>query len=129
VSSQGKKFFFIVFLIFSVIVLYLIFNAGNPNSLLRYIIEDPSYDTVILIVTAVSISLMSFYYVHTSETGGYEKIIQANLKNIRKLKKKGKTDEEIAQSILKAMNIRRGYRYHYAVKRLVLILEKVKQIK
>ncbi len=128
-SSQGKKFFFIVFLIFSVIVLYLIFNAGNPNSLLRYIIEDPSYDTVILIVTAVSISLMSFYYVHTSETGGYEKIIQANLKNIRKLKKKGKTDEEIAQSILKAMNIRRGYRYHYAVKRLVLILEKVKQIK
>jgi len=88
VSSQGKKFFFIVFLIFSVIVLYLIFNAGNPNSLLRYIIEDPSYDTVILIVTAVSISLMSFYYVHTSETGGYEKIIQANLKNIRKLKKK-----------------------------------------
>jgi len=69
---------------------------------------------------------MSFYYAHTNETGGYEKIVQANLKKIHKLRRKGKTNEEIAQSILKAMNIRRGYRYHYAVKRLVLILEKVK---
>jgi len=126
VSEQSKKVFFIVFALLSVFIAYLIFNVGNPNSLLRYIIEDPSYDIIILVAFAVLLSVMSFYYAHTNETGGYEKIVQANLKKIHKLRRKGKTNEEIAQSILKAMNIRRGYRYHYAVKRLVLILEKVK---
>ncbi len=126
VSSQSKKIFFAVFIILSIIVFYLIFNVGNPNSLLRYIIKDPSYDVVILVVIAVSISLMSFYYVHTSETGGYEKVVQVNLKKIRKLRRSGKTDEEIAKAILNAINIKKGYRYHYAMRRLRIILEKVK---
>ena len=113
----------------SIIVSYLIFNAGNPNSLVRYIIKDPSYDIIILVVFAVLISLMSFYYAHTNETGGYGKIVQANLKKIQKLRRKGKTNEEIAEVILNAMNVKKGYRYHYAEKRLVLTLEKVKQTK
>ena len=125
-SSQGKKFFFIVFAILSVIVLYLIFNVGNPNSLLRYIIKNPSYDIIILVVIAAFISLMSFYYAHTSETGGYGKIVQVNLKKIQKLRKRGKTNEEIAEAILNAMNVKKGYRYHYAMRRLIVILERVK---
>ncbi len=126
VSSQGKKFFFTAFVILAVIVFYLIFNVGNPNSILRYVIKSSSYDTIILVVLAAFLSLMSFYYVHASETGGYEKIVQANLKKIQKLRKRGKTNEEIAESILNAMNVKKGYRYRYAMRRVIIILERVK---
>lgn len=126
VSSQGKKFFFTIVVVLSIIVFYLIFNAGNPNSILRYVIKSPSYDVVILVVLAVFISLMSFYYAHTNETGGYEKIVQANLKKIQKLRKKGKTNEEIAEAILNAMNVKKGYRHRYATRRLIVMLERVK---
>jgi len=126
VSSQGKKFFFTIIVVLSIIVFYLIFNAGNPNSILRYVIKSPSYDVVILVVLAAFISLMSFYYAHTNETGGYEKIVQVNLKKIQKLRKRGKTNEEIAEAILNAMNVKKGYRHLYAMRRLIVLLERVK---
>jgi uncharacterized integral membrane protein len=125
-SSRSKKIFFTIVILLSIIILYLIFNVGNPNSLMRYIIKDPSYDLLILIILAVIMSLMSFYYAHSNETTGYEKIIQANLKNIQKLRKNGKTDEQIAEAILNALKIRKGYRYSYARKRLIVVLGKVK---
>jgi branched-subunit amino acid transport protein AzlD len=125
VSNQVKKAFFAIVAVLSIAIVFLIFNAGNPNSILRYIIKNPSYDVLILIILSVALSIMSFYYAHTNETVGYEKIVQANLKNIRKLKKSGKSNEEIAKSILNAMNIQKGYRYNYAMKRLIVLLEKI----
>lgn len=125
VSSKSKKLFFIIVVILSIIIVFLIFNTGNPNSILRYIIKDPSYDFIILFALAVLLSLMSFYYAHTNETGGYEKIVQANLKNIRRLRKNRKTNKEIAETILNAMNMRRGYRYHYALRRLIILLGRI----
>lgn len=124
-SNQVKKAFFAIIAVLSIAIVFLIFNAGNPNSILRYVIKDPSYDVLILIILSVALSIMSFYYAHTNETVGYEKIVQANLKNIRKLKKSGKSNEEIAKSILNAMNIQKGYRYNYAMKRLIVLLEKI----
>lgn len=124
-SNQVKKAFFAIVAVLSIAIVFLIFNAGNPNSILRYIIKNPSYDVLILIILSVALSIMSFYYAHTNETVGYEKIVQANLKNIRKLKKSGKSNEEIAKSILNAMNIQKGYRYNYAMKRLIVLLEKI----
>ena len=124
-SNQVKKAFFAIVAVLSIAIVFLIFNAGNPNSILRYVIKNPSYDVLILIILSVALSIMSFYYAHTNETVGYEKIVQANLKNIRKLKKSGKSNEEIAKSILNAMNIQKGYRYNYAMKRLIVLLEKI----
>ncbi len=112
--------------VYVVITIYLLYNVGNPHSLLRYFIKDTSYDLYITFAFAFSMSLISFFTSLVKENRDYRELIENNIDYIRELRRKKWTDEQIAESILQALGSREGFHHRYARRKLVLFLSKVK---
>jgi hypothetical protein len=108
------------------VAMYTLLNAGNPNSLLRPIFPDPRNDVYVAIITSILVFVLGFVVFYSRDREGFGQLIAMNAENIRKLRKKGETDEEIAESILSAMGMYRGYRYKMARKKLVAYLSEFK---
>jgi branched-subunit amino acid transport protein AzlD len=105
---------------------YLIFTEGNPNSIFRYLIKNPSYDYLIALVLGIILSFIILSYRWLTERVNFERIIQENIEFMRKLRKQKKNDDEIADSLLAALNIRKGIRYNMAKKKILYYLSAVK---
>jgi len=105
---------------------YLIFTEGNPNSIFRYLIKNPSYDYLIALVLGLILSFIILSYRWLTERVNFERIIQENIEFMRKLRKQKKSDGEIADSLLAALNIRKGIRYNIAKKKILYYLSAVK---
>lgn len=104
------------------LAMYSILNSGNPNSLLRPFSPDPVSDVYIAMVSSVSVFILGFVVFHARDREGFQRLIEINSERIRKFRKKGKSDEEIAVSILEAMGIQKGYRYKMSRKKLAAYL-------
>jgi branched-subunit amino acid transport protein AzlD len=105
---------------------YLIFTEGNPNSIFRYLIKNPSYDYLIALVLGLILSFIILSYRWLIERVNFERIIQENIEFMRKLRKQKKSDGEIADSLLAVLNIRKGIRYNMAKKKILYYLSAVK---
>lgn len=104
------------------IAMYTLLTAGNPNSLLRLIFPDPAHDVYVALLTSILVFVLGFVVAYSRDREGFGQLIAMNAENIRKLRKEGNSDEEIATSILSALGIFRGYRYTMARKKLVAYL-------
>jgi len=109
-----------------IMLFYLIFTEGNPNSIFRYLIKNPSYDYLIALVLGLILSFIILSYRWLTERVNFERIIQENIEFMRKLRKQKKNDDEIADSLLAALNIRKGIRYNMAKKKVLYYLSAVK---
>ena len=109
-----------------ILLFYLIFTEGNPNSIFRYIVKNPSYDYLIALTLGLILSFIILSYRWLTERINFEKIIHDNIEFVRKLRKQKKNDEEIADSLLTAIQIRRGIRYNLAKKKILYYLSAVK---
>lgn len=109
-------------ILIGLVAMYTLLNAGNPNSLLRPIFPDPRDDVYVAVITSVLVFVLGFVVFYARDREGFGQLIAMNAENIRKLRKQGKANEEIAESILTAMGIYRGYRYNMARKKLVAYL-------
>lgn len=118
-SSSMRKFlyFFLAFLM--LIDFYLIFNAGNPNSFLRLLIEDTAYDISITIVLSLIIVVISLSMIRDNDQNSVRKVLERNSKHIAELKKQNRSNEEIAESFLKELGSEKGI-YHTIIKWRVL---------
>ena len=109
-----------------ILLFYLIFNVGNPNSIFRYIIKNPSYDYLIALFLGLVLSFIILSYRWLTERIDFERIIHGNIELVRKLRKQKKNDEEIADSLLATLQIRKGIRYNIAKKKILYYLSAVK---
>ncbi len=114
---------------FSVLTVFFIFTAGTDRSPFRKITDNIWIDIFAALLSGATVLFMSFYYSMLIETKGFEEIIRLNIKKIKKLKDKGWSDENIAKDILKALNLKKGFRYNYAYRKLIYMLGKVDKIK
>jgi len=125
--KRSIKFIYAILIGFLCIALfYLIFTEGNPNSIFRYLIKNPSYDYLIALVLGLILSFIILSYRWLTERVNFERIIQENIEFMRKLRKQKKNDDEIADSLLAALNIRKGIRYNMAKKKILYYLSAVK---
>lgn len=110
-----------------VLDIYLIFNAGNPNSLLRLLIADTSWDILVTFIVSLGIVLISFLVFNpvNKENDNLLILLKANQSHIAKLKEKGKTPEEIADSFLMELKLKGIFRLA-AKKRVLKYLEELK---
>ena len=86
--------------------IYSIFNAGNPNSLIRYIVKDPAWDFLITAVISVMIAA-TVIIMNSSNRKVTDPVYISLLENksyIEKLRAKGKSDQEIALSFIDKLN-------------------------
>jgi hypothetical protein len=104
------------------VAMYSLLNAGNPDSLLRSIIPDPAHDVHVAVISSVLVFVFGFFVFFTRDREGFRRLVEINADQIRKLRKNGKSDEEIAGSILAAMGSYSGYRHNMARKKLVVYL-------
>jgi len=121
-SRKLKIIYAILIGILCILLFYLIFNAGNPNSLFRYVIKNPSYDYLIALFLGLILSLIILTYRWLTERINLERIIQENIQLVRKLRKQKKNDDEIADSLLASLQIRKGIRYIMAKKKILYYL-------
>ncbi len=98
--------FYIALAVLMILDLYSIFNTGNPNSFIRYIVPDPGWD--FLITALISLSIVVLVIIMNS--GGradkdpvYLSLLD-NKSHIEKLREKGKNDQEIALSFVNKLN-------------------------
>jgi len=109
---------------FGFLAMYTLLNAGNPEGLLRPIFPDPMDDVYIAIFTSLTVFILGFFVFFLRDQEGFQQLVEINGDRIRKLRKRKKSDEEIANSILQALAIRSGYRYNLAKKKLIIYLSK-----
>ena len=113
-------------IVVGLVAMYSLLNAGNPDSLLRPFFPDPKQDIYVAAVSSVLVFILGFFVFFSRDREGFRQLVNLNSDQIRKLRKKGKSDEEIAASILAAMGSYSGYKHNLARKKLIIALSEFK---
>ena len=127
-DKKTKNIYTILIIIFTVLTVIFIFTAGTEKSIFRRFTDNAFIDIIAAIICGAVVMFLSFYYSMIVESQVFDEIVRLNLKKIKSLKERGWSDENIAKDLANAMNIKRGFRYNYAVKRLVFLLSKIGKI-
>jgi hypothetical protein len=104
------------------VAMYSLLNAGNPDSLLRPILPNPAHDVYVAVVSSVLVFILGFLVFFSRDQEGFQQLIEINADRIRSMRKRKKTDAQIADSMLAAMGSTGGYRHNLARKKLVAYL-------
>ncbi len=113
---------YVLMILIGVVAMYSLLNTGNPDSLLRPIVPDPQDDFYVAVISSVLVFILGFIVFYSRDRQSFQHLVHLNADQIRSYRKKGKTDEEIADSILAAMGSTSGYRHNLARKKLVIAL-------
>ena len=108
-----------------VITFYMIFNAGNPHSVMRLLVKDPGYDIFITVLLALGIAVVSMILTRNREAEPLKHLLELNIDYIRKLRRKGKSEEQIAVSFLSEMGYKKGILYPLAKRKVIRYLSKL----
>ena len=113
-------------IVIGLVAMYTLLNAGSPDSLLRPYLPDPRHDVYVAVVSSVLVFILGFFVFFSRDREGFRQLVDLNADQIRKLRKKSKSDNEIAASILAAMGSYSGYKHNLALKKLVVALSEFK---
>jgi len=113
-------------ILIGLVAMYSLLNTGNPDSLLRWFIADPQNDLYVAVISSVSVFILGFFVFYARDREGFQQLVRLNADQIRNFRRKGKSDAEIADSILAAMGSSSGYRQNLARKKLIIALSEFK---
>ena len=108
------------------LAMYALLNAGNSNSLLRSVFPDPSMDVYVAVVSSFIVFVLGFVVFFNRDSQGFRNLVELNGERVKQLRNEGRTDQEIADSILAAMGSTSGYKHNLAKKKLVIYLAEFK---
>ena len=109
-------------ILIGLVAMYSLLNTGNPDSLLRPLIPNPAHDLYVAVISSVLVFILGFFVFFSRDQEGFQQLIELNADRIRSLRKRKKTDAQIADSILAAMGSTNGYRHNMAKKKLFAYL-------
>ena len=104
------------------LAMYTLLNAGSSNSLLRSVFPDPSMDIYVAVGSSLVVFVLGFVVFFNRDSQGFRNLVELNGERVKHLRNQGRSDEEIADSILAAMGSIRGYKHNLAKKKLVIYL-------
>jgi len=124
-KESSRKVLFILLIVLMVLTFYAIFNSGNPRSLFRYIIRDTRYDVAITLALSACIVVLALLL--TAERSSRLKgLLDLNRGYIEELRRKGKSDEDIAESFLNELKAPAGFLRAIAKRRVLRYLSSLK---
>ena len=109
-------------ILIGLVAMYSLLNTGNPDSLLRPIIPNPAHDVYVAVISSVLVFILGFFVFFSRDQEGFQQLIELNADRIRSMRKRKKTDAQIADSILAAMGSNGGYRHNMAKKKFIAYL-------
>jgi uncharacterized protein YneF (UPF0154 family) len=104
------------------VAMYSLLNTGNPDSLLRPLIPNPQHDFYVAVISSLIVFVLGFFVFYSRDRESFQELIRLNADQIRAMRKRRKSDEEIADSMLAAIGSTSGYRHNLARKKLILYL-------
>ena len=113
---------YVLVVLVGLVAMYSLLNTGNPDSLLRPIIPNPAHDVYVAVISSVLVFILGFFVFFSRDQEGFQQLIELNADRIRSMRKRKKTDAQIADSILAAMGSTGGYRHNMARKKLIAYL-------
>ena len=72
--------------------------------------------------SSLIVFVLGFVVFFNRDSQGFQNLVEMNGERIRQFRKEGRTDEEIADSILAAMGSYSGYKHNMARKKLLVYL-------
>lgn len=117
-----KNMIIVLMVLIGLLAMYTIFNAGNPNSLLRPVFPDPGNDVMIAFGLSLAVFILGFFIFFDRDRRGFRELVKTNADQIRRCRAQGQDNEVIADAILAAMGSTRGYRHNLARKKLIIAL-------
>lgn len=117
---------YVLIVLVGLVAMYSLLNVGNPDSLLRLLASDPKYDFWIAIGSSLTVFVLGFVVFYNRDTEGFRQLIEMNADQIRSMRKRKKSDAQIADSMLAAMGSTGGYKHNLARKRLIVYLSQFK---
>ncbi len=115
-----RKGFYGLLAFLMVTTFYMIFNAGNPHSVMRLLVKDPSYDIFITVLLALGIAVVSMILTRNREAEPLKHLLELNIDW-----RKGKSEEQIAVSFLSEMGYKKGILYPLAKRKVIRYLSKL----
>ena len=113
-------------ILIGLVAMYSLLNTGSPDSLLRAFIADPRNDFYVAVISSVLVFILGFFVFYARDREGFHQLVRLNADQIRNFRQRGKSDEEIADSIFAAMGSSSGYRHNLARKKLIIALSEFK---
>ena len=101
---------------------YTLLTAGSPDSLVRIVFPNPYSDVYVAMVASVLVFILGFGVFFSRDLRAYRNLVHLNRDRIRKLRRQGQNNDQIADAILQAMGSFRGYRHNLARKKIMLAL-------
>ena len=124
-KSALRLALFILAILLLLLTFYGIFNAGNPNSIFRLVVKDPAYDITITVVLAVVSFALILLLTRGGGQGRLLHLLEVNRDHIQSLRRKGKSDDFIAESFLSELGVKSGFLYRLARRRVLRYLSKL----
>ena len=112
----------VLMVLIGLVAMYAILNAGNPKSLLRPLLPDPAHDLYAAMIASGAVFVLGFFVFFFRDREDFRQLIALNADRIRSLRRKGKEDGQIADSMLAALGSYNGYRHWLARKKLIVYL-------
>ena len=117
------KYLIIVLMVFiGLLAMYSIFNARNPDSLLRHVFPSTDHDITVAFISSLTVFILGFFIFFDRDRQGFQELVKMNADQIKKSRNQGQADDAIADDILSAMGSTRGYRHNMARKKLLIAL-------
>jgi hypothetical protein len=120
-----RRILYIILVILMVSTFYMVFNAGNPNSLLRIFIEDTSYDITITVLLSIGVAVIVMLLTRKKSDRPLKYTLELNKEHIQKLRSQGKSDYYIARDFLKHIGIKNKIVYWLTFRKVVRYLKKM----
>ena len=118
---------FVLLAIFMVLTVYGIFNTGNPDSLFRLLVRDRSFDLIITVALAAAVGVLVIVITASKAENPLRNLLEINIDHIRMLRRKGKSEVEIAESFLAELKVSKsGFFFSLAKKRVMRYLSKLR---
>jgi hypothetical protein len=113
---------YVLLILIGWVAMYSLLNTGKPDSLLRPIFPDPKDDFYVALISSILVFILGFFVFFSRDREGFRRLVRLNADQIHKFRQQGKSDEEIADSILAAMGSISGYKHNLARKKLMIYL-------
>ena len=97
---------------------YTLLTAGSDDSFWRRFFPNPGNDVYIALVSSFAVFVLGFFNFYNRDQETFKTLIEMNAERIRGLRREGKSDQDIAASILDAMGLKKGYKYKMVGKKL-----------
>lgn len=121
-SGPLKTVFYALMVLIGGAAMYVILNAGNPGSMVRPLLPDPSHDVYLALGLSLVIFVCGFAVFFFRDREEFRTLVRMNADTIRACRRDGLGDDRIADQMLAALGSRGGYRHGMARKKLILYL-------